>query len=133
MLVSTTASKRAAVVAPAPATVPWLWIERATNGYLIRDSAAAETWLIANEDWLAAAAALLAEINGRLGSAGDTYEERQVFVSVEPGDHWLRSNPDKCRHERVHNTSHGESGLWVCICGVEFVPIARPVEMKAAA
>lgn len=133
MLVSTTPAKRAAAVAPAPATVPWLWIERATNGYLVRDSAVNETWLIADEDWLNAAAELLAEINGRLGSAGDTYEERRVLVTVEPGDNWLRSNPDECPHERVRNTSNGASGLWACTCGVEFVLVARPVQVKAAA
>jgi hypothetical protein len=112
---------------------PWLAIERATNGYLVRDSAAGEVWLIADDDWFEAAAELLAEINDRLGSSGDSYDERRVKVAVEPGERWLAANPDECLHDRVLNLSYGVSGVWACSCGLEFVPAPRPDEGEAAA
>jgi hypothetical protein len=125
--------KRAPAAAPVPTTVLWLVIERAGNGYLVRDAAANETWLIAHEDWLDAAVGLLREVNERLGSAGDAYDERTVAVMVEPGAHWLHANPDACQHERVRNTSGGSAGVWACVCGVEFVPVARPRKIEVAA
>jgi hypothetical protein len=112
---------------------PWLAIERASNGYLVRDSAAGEVWLIADDDWFEAAAELLAEINGRLGSAGDGYDERRVTVNVEPGERWLAANPDECLHDRVLNRAYGVSGVWSCICGLEFVPAPHPTIEEAAA
>jgi hypothetical protein len=112
---------------------PWLAIERASNGYLVRDSAASEVWLIAHDDWFEAAAELLAEINGRLGSAGDGYDERRVSVNVEPGERWLAANPDECLHDTVLNRSYGVSGVWSCICGLEFVPAPHPRAEEAAA
>ena len=127
------APARKAAAAPHPATIPWLWIERASNGYLVRDAAANETWLIADEDWLDAAADLLAEINSRLGSEGDAYDERRVRVTVEPGTHWLPANRDECVHRRVQSTSGGASGVWACVCGVEFVPLARPADLEVVA
>jgi hypothetical protein len=133
MLLATNANGRTSAAARKAAAEPWLAVERATNGYIIRDAAAHEIWLVANDDWLDAAAGLLDEMNGRLGSAGDGYEERQVTILVEPGEQWLLANPTLCRHARVRSTSKGTSGVWACICGVEFVPIARPVEVKAAA
>lgn len=113
--------------------IPWLAIERATNGYLVRDTAAGDVWLIADDDWFEAAAELLAEINGRLGSAGDGYDERRITVTVEPGERWLLANPDDCRHARVLNRSSGTPGVWACICGLEFVPVRGPTEAEAAA
>lgn len=133
MLVSATPpAARKRVAAPNPTTVPWLWIERATNGYLVRDAAVNETWLIADDDWLEAAADLLAEINDRLGSRGEVYDARRVVVSVEPGEHWLQANPAECLHRRVRNTSPGASGLWECVCGVEFTPVADGVNVEVA-
>jgi hypothetical protein len=132
MLLATNLGGRPSASARKVATEPWLTVERASNGYIVRDSAAHEIWLIADDDWLEAAAGLLVEINGRLGSSGDGYEERQVTVMVEPGDQWLAANPNECPHTKVRNTSQGASGLWACICGVEFVPVARPMQMKAA-
>lgn len=134
MLASTTpAPARKPAAAPHPTTIPWLWIERASNGYLVRDAAVNETWLIADDDWLEAAAELLAEINNRLGSVGDGYDERRVRVTVEPGEHWSRTNQAECLHDRIQNTSGGASGLWACVCGLEFVPVARPLQVKAVA
>jgi hypothetical protein len=112
--------------------IPWLAIERATNGYLVRDAAAGEVWLIAHDDWFEAAAELLAEINERLGSSGDAYDQRRVRVAVEPGERWLAANPDECLHDRVLNLSYGVSGVWACVCGLEFVPAPRPAEQEAA-
>lgn len=112
---------------------PWLAIERATNGYLVRDSAAGEVWLIADDGWFEAAAELLAEINDRLGSSGDGYDERRVIVNVEPGASWLQANPDECLHDRVLIRSYGVSGTWACTYGLEFVPAPRSAEGEAAA
>jgi hypothetical protein len=112
---------------------PWLAIERATNGYLVRDSAAGEVWLIAHDDWFQAAAELLAEINGRLGSAGDGYDERRVAVTVEAGDRWLANHPEECSHDRVLNRAYGVSAVWACVCGLEFVPAPRSAEEEVAA
>ncbi|HYK95251.1 MAG TPA: hypothetical protein VE011_05195 [Candidatus Dormibacteraeota bacterium] len=112
---------------------PWLAIERAANGYLVRDAGAGEVWLIAHDDWFEAAAELLTEINDRLGSSGDSYDERRVKVVVEPGERWVAANPDECLHDRVLNISYGVSGVWACSCGLEFVPAPRPAEVEAAA
>jgi hypothetical protein len=133
MLLGTNPNVRMSASTRKLASEPWLAVERASNGYIVRDSAAREIWLVADDDWLEAAAGLLHEMNDRLGSAGDGYEERRVMVAVEPGEQWLLANPTLCRHTRVRNASQGAPGVWACICGVEFVPIARPVEMKAAA
>jgi hypothetical protein len=133
MLTMTTSHAKSGGSSRSTGATPWLAIERATNGYLVRDAAAGEIWLIADDDWFEAAAELLAEINGRLGSDGDGYDERRVRVTVEPGDRWLEANPDDCLHDRIFNRSYGASGLWRCICGLEFAPILRPAEGEAAA
>ncbi len=130
---ATEAAGRASASARRIDPTPWLSVERATNGYLVRDSAAREIWLIADDSWLEAAAELLAEINGRLGSDGDTYDERRGVVSVEPGDRWLAANPDDSLHDRVLNRSYGASGLWACTCGIEFVPAPHPAHGESAA
>jgi hypothetical protein len=133
MLLGSNPTGRLSTSARKVAIEPWLAVERASNGYIVRDTAAREIWLVADDDWLDAAAGLLHEMNGRLGSAGDGFEERRVKVAIEPGEQWLAANPSLCRHTRVRNTSQGASGVWACICGVEFVPIQRSAEMKAAA
>jgi hypothetical protein len=133
MLMSATRSDKRTASSPIPTTTPWLVIERAANGYLVRDAAVNETWLIAHEDWLDAAAGLLEEVNGRLGSDGDAYDERRVAVIVEPGAHWLDASPDTCPHDRVRSTSGGELQVWACACGTEFVPVARPRKVEVAA
>jgi hypothetical protein len=133
MLVGSNPNMRVSASVRKVAIEPWLSVERASNGYIVRDSAAREIWLVAGDDWLEAAAGLLDEMNGRLGSAGDGYEERRVRVAVEPGEQWLVANPALCRHTSVRNTSQGAAGVWACICGVEFLPILRPVEAKVAA
>jgi hypothetical protein len=132
-MLATTKEQRDVLASSQPTgATPWLAIERATNGYLVRDSAAREIWLIADEDWLEAAAELLAEINSRLGSAGDTYDERRVMVTLEPGERWLAAKPEDCKHDRIRNRSLGASGRWACACGLEFVPAPRSAEAGEA-
>jgi hypothetical protein len=99
-----------------------LAIELAANGYVLRDAALRETWVIGDADPLEAAANLLIELNERLGTVGRPGDERRVVVTIEPGDDWLRAHPHHCQHIAIRKLETEDSERWMCVCGLEFVP-----------
>jgi hypothetical protein len=100
----------------------WLAIELAANGYVLRDAASRETWVIGDADRLEAAAGLLIELNERLRTVGRSADERRVVVTIEAGDDWLRAHPHHCQHIAIRKLETEDSERWVCVCGLEFVP-----------
>jgi hypothetical protein len=103
----------------------WLAIEMAANGYVLRDAASRETWVIGDADPLDAAASLLIELNERLGTVGRPGHERRVVVTIEPGDDWLRAHPRHCQHLAIRKHVTEDSERWVCVCGLEFAPLEQ--------
>jgi hypothetical protein len=105
---------------------PWLIIERAFNGYFLRDASVGESWVIPEDDRIDAALDLLADINLRLGTAGTDDDDRRVVLGVEPGNLWLKAHAERCPHAVVRSASEAEADGWACGCGVEFVPVTSP-------
>jgi hypothetical protein len=100
----------------------WLAIELAANGYVVRDAASRETWVIGDADPIEAAASLLIDLNERLGSSGRSADERRVVIAIDAGEDWLRANPRHCQHTAIRKVETEDSESWICVCGLPFVP-----------
>jgi hypothetical protein len=81
--------------------MPKLTIERVRNGYIIRDEAEDETWVVAENNDVTAAWAMLSEVNGLIGHPGSRHDAERVRVIVLPGDKWLPAERDGCPHTWV--------------------------------
>jgi hypothetical protein len=67
-----------------------LTIERASNGYILRESDSEDPRPIVVEetDRVDATYALLGRMLEQMGHSGSRYDERRVRIVIEPGDKW---------------------------------------------
>ncbi len=101
--------------------MPKLTIERVRNGYIIRDEAEDETWVVAENNDVTAAWQMLSEVNGLIGHPGSRHDAERVRVIVLPGDKWLPAERAGCPHTWVERHQWGGNPAeWWCPCGAEF-------------
>jgi hypothetical protein len=96
-------------------------IERVRNGYIIRDKAESQRWLVADDNKVTAAWLMLGEVNGLIGHPGSRHDGERVRVIVMPGDKWLPAEAGGCLHNWVERHQWGENApQWWCPCRAEF-------------
>jgi hypothetical protein len=96
-------------------------LERVQNGYIIRDEAEGQTFVVGDNCDVTAARQMLSEVNGLIGHPGSRYDGERVRVIVLPGDKWLPAERGGCPHDWVERHQWGEDPpTWWCPCGAIF-------------
>lgn len=104
-------------------------IERAANGWIVRDGISEETRVIANENEIEAMVELLWDLVEFHGPPSGRHDAERIRVITVPGDKWADSNPDaaNCKHNWVARepafADYPEG--WSCPCGQGFAPVPK--------
>jgi len=105
-----------------------LEIERVSNGYIIRDHSAEETWIVANDHEIVAAHELLVEVNNRIGRPDSDFAEAMIRIDILPNRRWMEYHPDECHHLRIEHLRVNGEDQWICPCGTGFAQVPDRAE-----
>lgn len=108
-------------------------IERAANGWIVRDGPNEETRLIAADDETEAMLALLADLLEFHGPSSSRYDRERIRVITLPGDKWRDVHAEPCPHTWVERWDYEGETRWWCPCGQSFAPLPRQPEGEGEA